>query len=155
MKNVIKISFVYFPIFLAAMLGLMQWLIMDLDKGPFYLMACAVPFTLAVAVLQVFPWVLIAWLFQRRSRLVRNRLVLLPMFIVNALFPQLVLSLIFNLAAPVARACTGFACGQVFDPYPLSEKAANAWLLSLFIALAIVTVAYRTRKLPKEEHPAA
>lgn len=137
------------------MLGLMQWLIMDIDKGPFYLMACAVPFTLAVAVLQVFPWVLAAWIFQRKSRLVRNRLILLPMFVVNALFPQLVLSLIFTLAAPVARAYTAFAYGQVFEPYPLGEKASNAWLLSLFIALAIVAVAYRTRKLPKESQPAA
>lgn len=149
MKNVIKICFIYFPIFLAALLGMMQWLVMGLDKGPFYLMACALPYTLGVALLQVFPWVLLAWFFQRRSRMVRNRLVLLPMFVVNALLPQLVLWLIYTLASPVAAAYSHFVYGQVFDFYPMGEKMSYAWLISLFISLAVVAVAYRSKKLPK------
>lgn len=155
MKNVIKTSFIYFPAFLAAITGLLQWAVLrDLPESPVYLMACAVPFALLVGLLQVFPWVLIANIFQKKTRIVRNRLVLLPLFIVNAFFPTLTLDLILNYLAPYYTVYAQFVYGPEWTPMGMtSDRAHTIWLVCLFITLAMVAVAYRVQKkvLPPSE----
>ena len=118
MKNVFKTSFIYFPAFLAAITGLLQWAVLqDLPESPVYLMACAIPFALLVALLQVFPWVLIANIFQKKTRIVRNRLVLLPLFIVNAIFPTLTLDIVLKYLAPLLRRLRPLRLRPGMDPH--------------------------------------
>lgn len=154
MKNVIKTSFIYFPAFLAAITGLLQWAVLRDLPSPIYLMACAVPFALLVGLLQVFPWVLIANIFQKKTRIVRNRLVLLPLFIVNAFFPTLTQDLILTYLAPYYTVYAQSLYGPEWTQMGMtSDQAHTIWLISLFITLAMVAVAYRVQKkvLPPSE----
>lgn len=155
MKNVIKTSFVYFPAFLAAIIGLLQWVVLkDLPESPVYLMACSVPFALLVALLQVFPWVLIANIFQRKTRIVRNRLVLLPLFVVNAFFPTLTQDLVVSYLLPIYTAYGQFVYGPEWTmDNLLTDRAQTTWMICLFIALAMVAVAYRVQKKSLEANP--